>query len=122
MGLRLHGSALGMALVMVASACMTACFGLLVASLGKNEAQSRGMSVLAVLMMSMLGGAWFPTWMMPKALQSISMFVPVRWGVDGFDGALWRGSSLAEIMVSVGGLTAFAAIFATAAMLRFRKA
>ena len=122
MGLRIHGSVVGMALVMISSACMTACFGLLVASLGKSEAQSRGMSVLAVLMMSMLGGAWFPTWMMPKAIQSLSMLIPVRWGIDGFDGALWRGSTLAEIMIPVAGLMAFAAIFATAATLRFRKA
>ena len=121
-GIKVHGRWLGLGLVMAASALMTACFGLLVASLGKSENQSRGLSVLAVLRMSMLGGAWFPTWLMPKFMQTVSLFVPVRWGVDGFDGALWRGSSLAELLTPVAGLVAFAAGFAGAAVLRLRKA
>lgn len=122
MGIRVHGSWLGMLLVMVASALMTACFGLLVASIGKSESQSRGLSVLAVLLMSMLGGAWFPTWLMPKFMQTVSLFVPVRWAVDGFDGVLWRGQSLTQVLGPVAGLTAFAIVFAGAAAIRFRKA
>jgi ABC-2 type transport system permease protein len=122
LGIRVQGSWPGMIAVGAAAALMTATFGLFVASLGKTEAQSRGLSVLAVLMMSMLGGAWFPTWMMPDAMQKVSMLVPVRWAVDGFDAMSWRGMDFAHAINPVLGLAVFSFIFATIAAARFRKA
>ncbi|RYG44112.1 ABC transporter permease, partial [bacterium] len=78
-GIGLTGSALGLGLVIAATALMTGCFGLFVAALGRTESQSRGLSVLAVLVMSMLGGAWFPAFMMPGWVQPISKLMPSRW-------------------------------------------
>ncbi len=120
-GFRVEGSWLGLVLVTLAAALMTGGFGLFVASLGKTEAQSRGLSVLAVLMMSMLGGAWFPMSMMPKAVQTVSAIIPVRWAVDGVDAVMTRGSGLAGTLVPVAWLCGFAAVFTTVAMTRLRK-
>ncbi len=39
----------------------------------------------------MLGGAWFPVFLMPQWVQTVSLAIPARWAVDGFDGMLWRG-------------------------------
>ncbi|MEQ1822082.1 MAG: ABC transporter permease [Fimbriimonadaceae bacterium] len=121
MGVRLQGSLLGFGLIAILTALVTATFGLFVASLGKTEAQSRGFSVLAVLMMSMLGGAWFPAWMMPKWVQTISLFIPVRWSVDGLDAMLWRGQGFGAALVPSLGLIGFAVVFASIAAARFRK-
>ncbi len=120
LGVRVNGSWIGYFLNLAGASVMTASFGLLVASLGRTEGQSRGLSILAVMMMSMLGGAWFPTFLMPKFMQTISLFIPVRWAVDGFDAVTWRGLGLAAAIPTTCILLAFSALFCTVAMVRFR--
>ena len=120
-GFRVYGSWIGLAAVATMSALMTASFGLFVASLGKTEAQSRGMSVLAVLMMSMLGGAWFPTSMMPKVVQSISAVIPVRWAIEGIDAMMYRGAGLGSAVVPMAALAGFSLLFTGIAVTRLRK-
>lgn len=122
MGIRVEGSWLALGIVAAASALMTATFGLLVASLGKTEQQSRGLSILAVLMMAMLGGAWFPIWLMPGAIQTVSKAVPVRWAVEGLDSALWRGGGLSTALVPTLWLLGFSILFAGIAAWRFKSA
>ena len=119
-GIRVSGSPLGLGAVLVACALMTASFGLLVASLGRTEEQSRGLSILAVLTMTMLGGAWFPTFMMPGWVQTLSLVVPVRWALDGFDAMLWRGGGFGAALVPVAGLLFFSLVFGAVAAFRFR--
>jgi ABC-2 type transport system permease protein len=116
---RVAGSPVAFVLALLASAFMSASFGLFVASLGKTESQSRGLSSLAVLLMSMLGGAWFPSFMFPNWVQTVSKLIPVRWAVDGLDAAIWRGLGVAEVMPLVGMTLLFAAVFATFGVLRF---
>lgn len=120
-GFRVEGSWLGLVLASAMAALMTGSFGLFIASLGKTEAQSRGLSVLAVLMMSMLGGAWFPTSMMPKAVQTASIFIPVRWAVEGIDSVMTRGSGLSGILLPVACLMGFTVVFTSVALARLRK-
>ena len=121
-GFRVYGSWIGLGAVAIMSALMTASFGLFVASLGKTEAQSRGLSVLAVLMMSMLGGAWFPTSMMPKIVQTISAVIPVRWAIEGIDAMMYRGAGLADGLVPMAAMAGFSLLFTTIAVVRLRKA
>jgi len=120
LGVRVSGSWPGFALNLLAASLMTASFGLLIASLGRTEAQARGVSILAVMMMSMLGGAWFPTFLMPKFVQTISLFIPVRWAVDGFDAVTWRGLGIESVLPTTGMLLVFTALFAGVALARFR--
>ena len=120
-GFRSEGSWPSLLLMLVVSALTTGSFGLLIASLGKTEAQSRGLSVLAVLMMSMLGGAWFPISMMPKTVQTVSMFIPVRWAVEGVDSVIIRGASFAGILLPIACLLGFTVLFTSVAMTRLKK-
>ena len=118
--LQVAGSWLGLALIVASAALMTSAFGLLVASLGRTEEQSRGLSILVVLAMTMLGGAWFPSFLMPAWVQSVSRLVPVRWALDGFDAMLWRGKGLEAALTPVAGLLAFTLVFGLVAAFRFR--
>lgn len=108
----------GFALVALAVSVMTATFGLLVASLGKNAQQSRGLSTLAVLGMCMLGGAWFPMEFLPKFMQTLSKFVPISWAINGFDDMIWRGGGLQDALLSVFVLLGFSAAFIVIALRR----
>ena len=98
MGVRVGGNPIGFVIHCLCTATFAATFGLLIASLGKTEEQSRGLSIFVVLMLSMLGGAWFPSFLMPEWMQKVTLVIPSRWAIDGFDAALWRGADLAHIL------------------------
>ncbi len=110
MHVRVEGSVIGFLLQCVATALFASSFGLLVAAMGKTEEQSRGLSILVVLMLSMLGGAWFPSFLMPEIMQKITLAIPSRWAIDGFDSALWRGTDLVHMLPFIGMTLLFAVI------------
>ena len=117
---RIEGSTTGFIGVAIASALMAASYGLLIASLGKTPQAARGASVLATLLMVMLGGAWVPTFIFPAWLQRLTVIVPTRWAVDGFDAMTWRGLGLADAVMPILVLLGFSLLFATIAISRFR--
>jgi ABC-2 type transport system permease protein len=119
-GLRVTGSAIGFVLLMLLTALMTAGFGLVIAALGKTEAQSRAFSVPAVLALSVLGGAWFPSFLLPAWVKNISQFIPTRWAIDGFDAMTWRGLGFSHAVQPALILLGFATAFAIFAYTRFR--
>ncbi len=116
---RIEGSVVGFAGVLVAFALLTASFGLLVAALGKTPEAARGLAILATLLMVMLGGAWVPAFIFPAWLQTISLFVPTRWAVDGLDAMTWRGLPLDAALMPVAVMLAFTAAFTAIAIARF---
>jgi ABC-2 type transport system permease protein len=116
---RVTGSPVGLLAILAASSLMSASFGLFVSALGKTEAQSRGLATLAVLIMSMVGGAWFPSFMFPGWVQNVSKLIPVRWAVDGLDAMIWRGQSVVAVFPFVGVTLAFASVFALIGLWRF---
>jgi linearmycin/streptolysin S transport system permease protein len=119
-GVKMQGSVAGFALVCVAFGLMTASYGLLIASIGKTPQGARGLSILATLLMVMLSGAWIPSFLFPKWLQDATKFVPARWAMDGLDAMTWRGSGWTEAMMPVLVLVAFAMVFGSIAVSRFR--
>jgi ABC-2 type transport system permease protein len=98
---------------------MAATFGLFVAALGRTEQQSRGLSVLVVLTMTMLGGAWFPSFLMPPWVQAVANFIPVKHAVDGFDAMTWRAQPLSEAVTPSLALLGFSVVFLAVALRRF---
>lgn len=119
-GVRVQGSWLGFLGVLAGIAFMSATFGLLVAALGKTPEAMRGISVFAVLIMVMLGGAWVPTFLFPAWLQTLTLVVPARWAVDGIEAMTWRGLPFSSAAPTVLALFGFALLFELVALWRFR--
>jgi ABC-2 type transport system permease protein len=117
---RIQGSVIGFLAVAVACSVMAATFGLLIASLGRTPGGTRGVAILAVLLMVMLGGAWVPTFIFPAWLQRLTVVVPARWAVDGLDAMTWRGLGLSAAVLPTVVLLGFALLFAVLAVSRFR--
>jgi ABC-2 type transport system permease protein len=118
-GVRIEGSWIGFIGITLSFAVLTATFGLLVAALGKTPEATRGLAILATLLMVMLGGAWVPSFVFPEWLQTVSLAVPTRWAVDGLDGMSWRGLPLAAAWAPMGVMLAFSAVFGWVAVKRF---
>jgi ABC-2 type transport system permease protein len=119
-GVRVDGSVVGFVAVLIAFALLTASFGLLVAALGRTPEATRGLAILATLLLVMLGGAWVPSFIFPAWLQTISLFVPTRWAIDGLDAMTWRGLPLDAAAMPVLVMLGFTAAFAAGAVARFR--
>jgi len=117
---RIEGSVIGFVAVLIAFALLTASFGLLVAALGKTPEATRGLAILATLLLVMLGGAWVPSFIFPAWLQTVSLFVPTRWAIDGLDAMTWRGLGLEAAVLPVAVMLGFTAMFAVLAIARFQ--
>jgi ABC-2 type transport system permease protein len=99
---------------------MTAAFGLMVAALGETVEATRGYSIMATLIMVMLGGAWVPTFVFPPWLRKLTVVVPTRWAMDGLDGMIWRGLGFSSALAPIGVLLLFTLLFGALAVMRFR--
>ena len=119
-GVRIEGSAIGFAGIVVCFALLTSSFGLLLAAIGNNPEATRGLAIFATLLMVMLGGAWVPSFVFPEWLQSLSLWVPTRWAVDGLAAMTWRGLGFDAALAPMGVLLAFSAAMFAIALWRFR--
>jgi ABC-2 type transport system permease protein len=119
-GVHIRGSFVGFLGVCAAFSLMTAAFGLMVAALGETVEATRGYSIMATLIMVMLGGAWVPTFIFPKWLQKLTVIIPTRWAMDGLDGMTWRGLGFSSAIVPIAVLLLFTLLFGVVAVMRFR--
>ncbi len=118
-GVRIDGSLLGFVAVGIAFAILTSTFGLLIAALGRTPEATRGIAILATLLLVMLGGAWVPTFVFPQWLQDATLVVPTRWAIDGLEAMTWRGLGLEAALAPVAAMLAVSALFAWIAIKRF---
>ncbi len=102
-------------------ALMTAGFGLLIAAYGKTPEAARGIAVFATLIMVMLGGAWVPSFIFPQWMQLLTLVVPTRWAVDGYDAITWRGMGLSAALGPMAVQLAFALGFGALAIWKFGR-
>jgi len=111
----------GFLILALSFALMTAAFGLLIAAFGKTPEAARGIAVFATMIMVMLGGAWVPSFIFPEWMQQLTLAIPTRWAVDGFDAVTWRGLGFDAALAPVAVLLGFALVFAVLAIWKFRS-
>jgi ABC-2 type transport system permease protein len=107
-------------IVSIALAAAANGLGLLVAALGKTEAQVNGLSVLLAIALSALGGMMVPTFIMPDLMKTLSLFTPHAWALAGFHDVIIRGLGVKQILPEVSVLLGFASFFFVLALWRFR--
>jgi ABC-2 type transport system permease protein len=118
-GVRVNGSWLGFLLLCASSAFMASTFGLMIAAFGKTAQAARGISIFAVLLLTMLGGGWVPAFFFPRWMQTLTLAIPTRWAMDGLDAVTWRGGDFGAALLPICALLGFTAVFGFLAALRF---
>jgi ABC-2 type transport system permease protein len=93
---------------------------LMLATIGKSAAATRGLATMAVLLLVMLGGAWVPSFIFPAWLQQFSKILPTRWAVDGFDAMTWRGMPIEAALMPTAVMLFAACVCIAIAIWRFR--
>jgi ABC-2 type transport system permease protein len=105
--------------IFAAGACTS--FGMLLASLVSSPEAGRGLATLLILLMSAIGGAWFPVSLMPDFIQTLSKFTLVYWSMEGFSQVLWAHAGLVELLPVVGILGGITAAVMAVAVWRFNR-
>jgi ABC-2 type transport system permease protein len=110
-----------LAAVWICAAAACSSFGMLLAALAKTPEAARAMATFVILLMSAVGGAWFPVSFMPDFIQRLSRFTLVYWSISGFLQVLWEHASLLELLPTLGILAGITALFLSVAWWRFTK-
>jgi ABC-2 type transport system permease protein len=94
--------------------------GLLVAAVGKTEAQVNGLAVLLAITLSALGGMMVPVFLMPGFMKTMSLFTPHAWALSGYHDVMIRGLGVSAVLGEAGVLLGFSVLFFLIALWRFR--
>jgi len=108
-------------LVCVFSAAACTAFAMLVTALVPNAEAASGLATFVIMLMSAIGGAWFPLTFMPAFIQQFSKFTLVYWSMEGFSAVLWAKQGFVQILPIIGVLGAIAAMVMTIAIWRFNR-
>ena len=110
----------GTLLVMVTLALWTASLGLLIGAVAKREDQVIMWTLIAMFVLSAMGGAWFPLDITGKAFATVGHLMPTAWAMDGFQNIVMRGLGLSSVLLPAGILLAYAVVFFALAVWRFK--
>lgn len=108
-------------LIIIAASAASTAFGMVLAAFSKTPAQARGLGTFLILLMSAIGGAWFPTFILPSFIQTLSKLTLVYWSIEGFLQVLWRGATTIEILPYLGVLFFIALLVISVSVWRFKK-
>jgi ABC-type transport system involved in multi-copper enzyme maturation permease subunit len=120
-GIDIISNSLNLFIIIVCASAASTAFGMLLAAFSKTQAQARGLGTFLILVMSAIGGAWFPTFILPPFIQALSKLTLVYWSMEGFLDVLWRGSGFGEILPIAGILLLIAVIVNIISIWRFKK-
>ena len=120
-GIDVIGNLPSLLVAIVAAATAATAFGMLLASIAPSSEAAQGLATFLILSMSSVGGAWFPTSIMPDFIQTIAKGTIVYWSMEGFLGALWSGHNLIEMLPVVGLLLGIAVVVNAISLWRFNK-
>ena len=107
-------------LMIITTALWSASMGLLVGVVARTEEQVMIISMMAMLLLAGLGGAWIPLEFTGPAFQAVGRLTPTAWAVDGFENIVIRGLGLEAVLLPAAILLAYAVGFFALAVWRFR--
>lgn len=107
-GIYLGASALGLYGVMAVFALLCVSMGVALAALARTTQMAHTVATLFITPAAMLGGLFWPRWMMPQILQDIGRFLPTTWLMETAEKVvLGRSVPVAGITILLG----FALVF-----------
>jgi len=88
----------------------TAGIGLFIAAVSKNIMQISQLSIIIMMPIIFLSGAWTPIYAMHPLLQYLSVISPLRYYIEGSESIFFRGTSFVDLFPYFGGVLILGAI------------
>ncbi len=114
------GNPIGLYIVLTCSCLAAAAIGTAMGTFIKSEGQAVGLSIMAGMLMGMLGGCWFPIELFPPFMQTFAKIFPTTWAMQGLLDLLLRGAGIVDILPEAGVLIGFAVLFFGIGVMKFR--
>ena len=95
-------------------------FGLLIGGWAKNENQSAPLGNMVAFPMMFLSGTFFPSYMFPEWLRTLSQFIPMTPVTDGLRLIMAEHASLGEVLPYAGAIGLWMLVVYVAAIKLFR--
>ena len=111
---------LALFIILASSALAAAAIGTTMGTFIKSESQASGLSIMAGMVMALMGGCWYPLELFPATVQNIVKILPTTWAMQGLLDLVLRGRGLVDILPEAGVLLGFAAVFFAIGVIRFR--
>jgi ABC-2 type transport system permease protein len=110
-GAHINGSnILGVFLLVVVLSFAATSLGILIASLIKSENGIRPVILIVGILGALLGGSWFPLWLMPDWMQAASKITINSWAMNGFNNLMIFGQGLSQILPNLLALLIYGAV------------
>ena len=107
-------------LMLLATAFWSASLGLLIGIFARTEEQVTAFTIVLMLLLSGLGGAWMPLEFTGKTFQTAGHLLPTAWAIDGFENLVVRGLGLNSVLLPAAIVFGFAITSFATAIWRFR--
>lgn len=118
--LQLVGNIFELAVFLVLGITMILGIGLAIGGWARNERQAAPLSNLVVFPMMFLSGTFFPRFVMPEWLQTVSSFLPLTPVIDGLRLITTEGQHLVQMLPQVGMIAAWLVVIYLIAFRVFR--
>ena len=101
-GVGLFQSPITLVVIVLTWVAVGSAFAMLLATACRSSKQADGLSSILILVMSALGGCWFPVQLMnfPDWLDALTM--PTYWAMSCFQGMLWNKLTIADPKILLG--------------------
>lgn len=97
-------------LVLVSFGITSIGLSLMIVAFSPSTSYSNTLSTLIITPTCMLGGTFWPLYLMPKSFQKLSDFIPQKWAIDAIE-KIQMGGSLSDVYMNIIILLAFALTF-----------
>jgi ABC-2 type transport system permease protein len=96
-------------------------FGLLVGSFATSQGQAALFGSVMVVILGVISGTFLPVYLMPSSLQNLSLFSPIRWGIDNYLIIFIREGSFSTIFPNILRLLLFFVFAVIISILTFAR-
>ncbi len=118
--LNMRGDFLNLAIVVIMGTVMLFGIGLAIGGWAKNENQAQPLAQVVAMPMMFLSGVFFPTFLMPEALQNVTKFIPLTPVVDASRYVITEGKTVLELGPQIGLIALWTAVIYLIAFRVFR--
>jgi ABC-2 type transport system permease protein len=98
-----------------------ASMGLLIGVMARTSEQVAMFSIVPMLALAGLGGAWMPLEVTGETFQAVGHLTPTYWAMNGMQNLILRGQGLAGVILPAVVLCGFALLFFGIAVWRFHR-
>jgi ABC-2 type transport system permease protein len=82
--LQIPNAVLQLIVVSVLSGMAAVSYAVLIGTYAKSQEQANGFGAVSIVIFAAIGGIWVPTFVMPDYMQTVALFSPLHWCLEGY--------------------------------------